>query len=234
MKKKSIVSALMLGGLIGTSAIGAQSISASGQHGEVNYLSNQERVASIRALFSDSKPTDKVLQVDGGYLQGTMETVDDSGNIIKYNSETDSNSITVAEAMKIEIDMATSPETRLHEILSDKNLRFPNPPTKPKSLGRGETYKSGIFNGGAGWEFAGFKFMNQSGADTLTWWSYGDVGRAGDMRDAKNQFNNPYGTYGIQLNPGVPTRVYPTDGDFYTTYYSWQPAYGSYYQVQGI
>lgn len=232
MKKNFIVSALMLGGMIGTSVIGAQSISASGQYGEVNSV--QDKVANVQALFSDFKPTDKVLRVAGGYLQGKMEMVDESGNKVKYNSETDPNSITVAEAEKIEIDIVTSPTTILNESLRDKNPRFPNPPTKQISLSRGETYTSGSFNGGAGWEFAGYKFMNQSGASTMTWWSYGDVGRAGDMRDARNQYNNPYGSYGIQLNPGVPTGVYPTDGDFYTTYYSWQPASGSYYRVQGI
>lgn len=53
------------------------------------------------------------------------------------------------------------------------------------------------------------------------------------MRDAKNQHDDPYGTYGILLNPGVPQDVYPSDGGMYLTYYSWQPASGSYYHVWG-
>lgn len=232
MKKKIILSSVI--GAAALMLLGGHSASASAKYGEVTSLSNEDRVACIREMFSDSKTTDKVLQLGGGYLQGKAEIKDASGKVEKYDSETDPSSITVAEAIKAESDIATAPTTRLQEILRDKNPRFPNPPTKQMSLPRGYTYRSGSFNGGAGWEFAGYKFMNQSGASTMTWWSYGDVGRAGDMADARNQFNNPYGTYGIQLSPGVPTRVYPTDGGFYTTYYSWKPASGSYYQVQGI
>lgn len=231
MKKRLKVTALMFGGLIGMSVIGAQSISASGQYGVVNSV--QDRVAVAQSRFEGSKKSDKVLRVGSDYLQGEMVVTNLDGSKTYYNSETDPNSITVADVRRIEVEKAESIDSILSESLRDKNPRFPDVPTKPKGLGTGTKYESGYFNGGKGWEFAGYKFYNLTGAKNMTWYTFGDVARAGDMADARLQKANPTGTYGIQLNPGVPQGVYPTDGGIYTTYYSWRPATGSYYKVVG-
>lgn len=204
---------------------------AAGKYGEVNSV--QDKVAIAQSMFKDLNDTDKLLRVDGGYLQGEMVSKSLDGTEVHYNSKTDANSITVAEARKIEIDKAQSTTLILNNILKDKNPRFIDPPSKPYGLGPGSRYQSGPFNGGAGWEYAGFKFYNTSGAKNMTWTSIGDVARAGDMADAWNQYHDPLGLYGIELQPGVSQGVYPTDGGIYTTYYSWLPASGSYYIAVG-
>lgn len=223
-----VLSALVLGGVLTS---GGHSVSASGKYGEVNSVQN--RVAIAQSMFADSKPTDKVLRVDGGYLQGEMISTASDGSEVYYNSDTDINSITVVEAERIEIEKAQSMTDIVSEALADKNPRFVDVPTNSKGLPRNGLWKSGPFNGGKGWEFAGWKFYNLSGARNMTWYTFGDIARAGDMADAKAQKRNPTGTYGIQLNPGVRQDVYPTDGGIYTTYYSWKPANGSYYRAVG-
>ncbi|MCO7179836.1 hypothetical protein NH621_01375 [Lactococcus formosensis] len=229
MKKKIILSSIL--GAAAFITFGGNSVVASGQYGEVNSVQN--RVAIAQSMFADSKPTDKVLRVDGGYLQGEMISTASDVSEIYYNSDTDINSITVAEAQKIEIEKAQSTTDMVLEALADKNPRFVDVPTNSKGLQRNGVWKSGPFNGGKGWEFAGWKFYNLSGARNMTWYTFGDIARAGDMADAKAQKRNPTGTYGIQLNPGIRQDVYPTDGGIYTTYYSWKPANGSYYIAVG-
>lgn len=231
MKKNFALSTLMLGVLVGVLTSGGSSVAASGQYGEVNSI--QDRVAVAQSRFEGSKESDKVLRVGSDFLQGEMVVTNSDGSKTYYNSETDPNSITVADVRRMEVEKATSVDSILYESLRDKNPRFPDVPTNPKGLGTGTKYESGPFNGGKGWEFAGYKFYNLTGAKNMTWYTFGDVARAGDMADARLQKANPTGTYGIQLNPGVPQGVYPTDGGIYTTYYSWRPATGSYYRAVG-
>lgn len=159
-----------------------------------------------------------------------METVDEvTGERTVQNSETDPNSITVAEA-KIVDEKNFRNSFTLNEFVTP---RYPSPSRKAYNLKPRASYLSNPFSGN-GWQFAGYKFQNVfvGGKTTMRWTSIGDTGKAGDMTDAFNTYLTGGNAYGIYLNQGVATDVYPTDGDLYLTYYSWNPASGSRYRVQ--
>ena len=231
MKKIILSSSILLSLSAGLLLVGTESVFAAGKVGEVpgKKISIEEY---RKAQFSGMKDTDKVLPLsDGGFLFGEMETVDeDTGERTIQNSETDSSSITVAEAKKIDEKRFKNSFTSNTEFITP---RFASPSRKAKALKPLASYTSGPWSG-SGWQFAGYKFNNSfvGGKTTMRWTSIGDTGKAGDMTDAFNTYLTGGNAYGIYLNQGVPIDVYPTDGGISLTYYSWNPAYGSKYRVQ--
>lgn len=181
--------------------------------------------------FSERMDSDKVLPLsDDGYLFGEMETLDEiTGEKTYQNSKTDPNSISVAEAKKIDEEKFKNSFT-LNEFVTP---RYPSPSRKLKSLGPKATYTSEPFSG-KGWQFAGYKFNNSyvGGKTTMRWTSIGDPGKAGDMTDAFNTYLTGGNAYGVYLTQGVAKDVYPTDGGPDLTHYSWNPVPGSKYHVQ--
>lgn len=128
MKKTVMLTGLALIASSGLMLATSQTTSAAGRYGETNTLQNKVELA--REKFKNLNDNDKVLRVEGGYLHGEMESVDTSGHKTRYNSKTDPNSITVAEARKIEMSIVQSPTSNLSDSLRDKNPRFVTPPTK--------------------------------------------------------------------------------------------------------
>lgn len=236
--KKTLLATLAVGiiGLSATSVSAAGNLSAPAQDN-----SKEAIVKRVEERFSQYKDTDRLLPVDGGYLDGTMtEKVVLNGKTIpgtekKIDSHKDiSNTKTVAEIKKLEISNA---EKEISSGVSEEKSiapRFLNVPQKTYVIDPGKTYTSGGFNGGF-LEFAGYWFVNKSGINSQGWRVYGDSGLIGDINDAWTTYNTAgVTTLGYLLNPSSAyTEIHATDGGRSLTFYSFHPAAGSGYSVMG-
>lgn len=165
------------------------SVSASGNlNGPAQDNSKEAIVKRVEERFSDYKDTDRLLPVDGGYLDGTMtEKLVLNGKTIpgtekRMDSHADiSKTKTVAEIKKLEISYTEKGISS--GVSKNSSLRFTNVPTKVKDLDPGERWESGGFNGGL-LEFAGFFFQNSNGSFSQDWRVFGDSGLIGDSTDA--------------------------------------------------
>lgn len=233
--------------LIGTLAIGfmglsGMSVSASGNMNDpVQDNSKEAIVKRVEERFSKYNDTDRLLPVDGGYLDGTMtEKVMLNGKTVpgtekKIDSQEDiSKTKTVAEIKKLEISYAEKGESSGVSKNNSISPRFLNVPTKTYFLDPGKTYTSGGFNGGF-LEFAGFWFVNNSGINSQGWRVFGDSGLIGDVNDAWTTYNTAgVTTLGYLLNPSSAYfEIHATDGGKSLTFYTFHPAAGSGYSVMG-
>lgn len=237
--KKTLLATLAVG-IIGLSAT---SVSAAGNlNAPVQENSKEAIVKRVEERFSQYKDTDRLLPVDGGYLDGTMtEKVMLNGKAIpgtekKIDSHKDiSKTKTVAEIKQLEISYA---EKGISSGISKNNSispRFFNVPEKTYTLDPGEIYTSGGFNNGGFLEFAGFWFVNKSGINSEGWRVFGDSGLIGDINDAWTTYNTAgVTTLGYLLNPSSAYfEINATDGGRSLTFYTFHPAYGSGYSVMG-
>lgn len=236
--KKTLLATLAVGiiGLSATSVSAAGNLSVPAQEN-----SKEAIVKRVEERFSQYKDTDRLLPVDGGYLDGTMtEKVVLNGKTIpgtekKVDSHKDiSKTKTVAEIKKLEISNA---EKEISSGVSEEKSiapRFLNVPQKTYVIDPGKTYTSGGFNGGF-LEFAGFWFVNKSGINSQGWRVYGDSGLIGDINDAWTTYNTAgVTTLGYLLNPSSAYfEINATDGGRSLTFYSFHPAAGSGYSVMG-
>lgn len=236
--KKTLLATLAVG-IIGLSAT---SVSAAGNlNSPVKENSKEAIVKRVEERFNQYKDTDRLLPVDGGYLDGTMtEKVILNGKSIagtekKIDSHKDiSKTKTVAEIKQQEISNAVKGISS--GVSEDKSVssRFLNVPQKTYVLDPGKTYTSGGFNGGF-LEFAGFWFVNKSGINSQGWRVFGDSGLIGDVNDAWTTYNTAgVTTRGYLLNPSSAYfAINATDGGRSLTFYSFHPAAGSGYSVMG-
>lgn len=236
--KKTLLATLTVG-IIGLSAT---SVSAAGNlNAPVQENSKEAIVKRVEERFSQYKDTDRLLPVDGGYLDGTMtEKVVLNGKAIagtekKIDSHKDiSKTKTVAEIKQVEISNAEKGISS--GVSEDKSVssRFLNVPQKTYVIDPGKTYTSGNFNGGF-LEFAGFWFVNKSGINSQGWRVFGDSGLIGDINDAWTTYNTAgVTTRGYLLNPSSAYfAINATDGGRSLTFYSFHPAAGSGYSVMG-
>lgn len=236
--KKCLLGVLTIG-VMGLSATG---VSAASNMADPVQLNTKEAIINrVEERFSKYKDTDRLLPVDGGYLDGVMtEAVELNGKIVpgtekEIDSHADvSKTKTVAEIKQIEISYA---EKGISSGVSKEQAfssRFLNVPNKTRFLKPGEVYTSGSFNGGF-LEFAGFWFKNNSGINSQGWRVYGDSGLVGDGNDAWTTYNTAgVTTRGYLLNPSSAyTAIYATDGGTSLTFYTFHPAAGSGYSVMG-
>lgn len=186
----------------------------------------------IDEMFRYFDPSEKILQLpDGAFLQGKMVEVTDKGvfgvknlNITGiYDSETDSNSISVEEAKELVENTPQAPNenipvTRGSGVSSDT-----------KYIELDGYYMSNEFSG-SGWRFSGYTFRPTPGTgDWLTYTSLGDSGRAGTAGDAQICLNG--GISGTELKTGVATYV---NSKYWTNYFTHNPLPGTRYLVQNI
>lgn len=231
-----------LGLAITAIGLSATSVSASGNLNAPTQDNSKEAIVKrVEERFSQFKDTDRLLPVDGGYLDGTMtEKVMLNGKSIpgtekRLDSHEDiSKTKTVAEIKKLEISNA---EKEISSGVSEEKSiapRFLNVPQKTYVIDPGKTYTSGGFNGGF-LEFAGFWFVNKSGINSQGWRVFGDSGLIGDINDAWTTYNTAgVTTLGYLLNPSSAYfEINATDGGRSLTFYSFHPAAGSGYSVMG-
>lgn len=236
--KKSLLGVLTIG-VLGLSATGVSA--ASNMNAPAQPNTKEAITKRVEERFSKYKDTDRLLPVDGGYLDGTMtEAVELNGKIVpgtekKIDSHADiSKTKTVAEIKQLEISYAEKGISSGVSKNSSLSTRFLNVPSQTKFLDPAQTYTSGSFNGGF-LEFAGYWFKNKSGINSQGWRVYGDSGLVGDMNDAWTTYNTAgVNTQGYLLNPSSAyTAIFATDGGTSLTFYTFHPAAGSGYSVMG-
>lgn len=207
---KTIATASLLLSTLGIITIGDSAHAAQGPAlGGKIYQAPTER-------FSNLKDSDKILVLpDGGFLHGEATITDTTTNevVAHYNSETDSNSVSVSN---------------LKDILNNNNIPMPRrstPPNQSITLGNGGEYTSSPFSA-SGWRFGGYLFQSDpSTGPALLWASYKDSGIVGTETQAWNTLNS--GTpIGEAISAGGSTYIY-----YKACYYTFNPVSGSYYYV---
>lgn len=225
---------------------------------------HSEIKAMVEERFADYDKSDKILPVDGGYLYGKAVEIplingkEDKSKAKKFNSSTDSKSITVAKAIAIEIKEVESgliigsavpmndskkEISNTVSLLSFKKTNGKIIPlgTAPATgsiwiLDPGDIYDSQSFSG-SGWRYAGHFFRNADGFDAQEWRVHGDSGLVGNYADATNNYyngyNNAYPIYPSVTNPAY-TRVSAGDGSATLTFFTYNPIPGSGYRVIGF
>lgn len=97
MKKIAITGIVLMSGLL--------LIPTTNLMANENFSMNKGLDFYVNNVFSDVEETEKVLELPkGGYLIGEATLITEDGTRIKYNSETDPNSKTVAETKNDLID----------------------------------------------------------------------------------------------------------------------------------
>lgn len=194
---------------------------------------NKEEVIKIdeeiNEVFEDFDSSMKILVLpDGGFLQGkaTVYNANDTNckkSIAVYDSETDKNAISVAQAKIIEKENKLSKNVNNPQIVPYGTTI----PTKIMVLADKSAYTSSTFSG-SGWRIGGYKFKPAANTgDYLLWTSFVDSANAGTAGHVSSTINGGP-NYGTALPTGVKTYVYSAD---WTMYYTFNPIAGSYYIV---
>lgn len=184
----------------------------------------------INDSFAGLDDTDLVLEMpEGGFLYGeATEYLTDAPNVViaNYNSETDPNSITVAEAKTI----------LKEDAAKDEQVIIPYGATSPtadrlRQLPYGSRYVSSIFTGN-GWRFADvqWKAGPNSGGEYLKWSSLVDGGRVGSYGEAYATYTGSLQGTAINVN----TWVWNTEYGQGQIYYTFNPISGTQYVVENI
>ncbi len=166
---------------------------------------------------------------DGGILQGSMtvcntEETTSTDEIIRiYNSDLDLNALSVKEADAVLTSKEFVEKTGNQAIIPYGSTI----PTATKKLNAGAKYVSSKFSG-SGWRLSELKFKPASGTGYyLSWTSIGDSAYACTESQAYQSITTT-SQVGSILSQGTPRYVYSYD---WTMYYTYNPAYGSYYIV---
>lgn len=226
MKVKYFGLATLLGMLALTSSVNAETIDDH-KPAEIDIDKMNDEI------FSDLKDTDLVLEMpEGGFLYGqaTEYSADNMNKVIaKYDSETDPNSVTVAEAKEIlKKDYLSARE-------DDTNIvpygAAPPASNRVRELEYGKKYYSAYFTG-KGWRFSDVQWKAAPGTgDYLEWSSLVDSGRVGSYGEA-------YATYkdglllGTVINEG--TYVWNSEGGQGQVYFTFNPISGTQYYVENV
>lgn len=184
----------------------------------------------VNDSFEGLDETDLVLEMpEGGFLYGEAieYSTDDPNTVIaNYNSETDPNSVTVAEAKAILKEDAAIKE---HEV----EVYGATPPTadRLRQLPYGSRYVSTIFTGN-GWRFADvqWKAGPNSGGEYLRWSSLVDGGRVGSYGEAYATYTGSLQGTAINVN----SWVWNTEYGQGQIYYTFNPISGTQYVVENI
>ena len=219
MKKTKYLGLFALSGLLSLCLVNVQA---------AQYHEPIEADEIIESTFSDFKESELVLELpEGGFLYGQAteySTSDLTTVLAEYDSETDPNSVTVAEAKKILKADAAESETSVQPYGA-------KPPEKNtiRDLAYGSKYYSSVFKQN-GWRFGEIQWRAapNSGGDYLRWTSLIDAGRVGSYGEA-------YATYtgsiqGTVINAN--SSVWNSEGGQGQIYYTLNPIPGSQYVVE--
>lgn len=203
----------------------------------------QRAKRSITEQFSDLKDSDKVIPLEDGYLHGKAYKVPSNTLRISantpydYDSETDSRSITVEEAKKDSLDKFIKES----EMDSIKPFAAYPPPIRQDgpALSAGSSYHSKAFSG-RGWRYSEKWFINvcKAGGYTyfqgpLSYQSHMDGGRVGDWGDVHSMTVLDQ-ISGVAIEANAPFKnVYPSSGQPWLLYYTYNPIPGTTYTVVG-
>lgn len=182
----------------------------------------------VDSMFEGLSEDDLVLEMpEGGFLYGQCEDydVDDPTVLLgEYDSETDPNSVTVAEAKEI-----------LLSQMNDEGIEpigdAPPSNSKVRVLAYGDTYTSSPFSG-TGWRFSNLQFKPASGTGNyLRWSSYVDSGRVGNYNEG---YATKYGgsTQGTSVKAGQ--TIWNSEEGLGQIYYTYNPIAGTYYVVKNV
>lgn len=196
----------------------------------------------VEQQFEGWQDTDKVLEVDGGYLKGRMylgkpDVVNGEYDLSKLqviDSNNSDKAITVSEAKKdAKVQFLKDYEESQNPIrpLLDMSTRGAAPSGNYKGMGPNDTYHSAAFTA-SGWRFAEAIYYNsyRSGGP-LIWASSPDTGYVGSESVAWNVYNTGSGA-GTVVNSSA--KAVNVGGDGFMTYYTYSPISGTQYFVAGM
>lgn len=196
----------------------------------------------VEQQFEGWQDTDKVLEVDGGYLKGRMhlgkpDVVNGEYDLSKLqviDSNNSDKAITVAEAKKVaKIQFLKDYEDSQNPIrpLLDISLRGASPSGTYKGMGPNDTYHSAAFTA-SGWRFAEAMYYNSyHKGGSLIWSSSPDTGYVGSDTLAWQVYNTGIGS-GTVVNSSAKAVNVGADG--FMTYYTYSPISGTRFFVSGM
>lgn len=195
----------------------------------------------IENQFRGWQDTDKVLEVDGGYLKGTMylgkpEVVNGAYDLSKLtvmDSNTSDKAVSVSEAKKdAKVRFLKDYEDSKNPIrpLLEMNARGAVPPGTYKGMAQNATYHSAPFTA-SGWRFAESIYYNSyHKGGSLIWASSPDTGYVGSDSLAWHVYQTGVGS-GAVVNPTAKAVNVGAAG--FMTYYTYSPISGTQYFVAG-
>ena len=179
----------------------------------------------VESSFSGLEESELVLEMpEGGFLHGqaTEYSTSDLNTVIaEYDSETDPNSVTVAEAREILKADAIEAETSIQPYGA-----VPPSNNTLRKLKYGDKYDSKIFTGN-GWRFSDVQWKAESGGDYLKWWSTVDSGMVGSYGEAYATYSGSIQGTLINLN----TYVWNSENGQGQVYYTVNPIPGTQYHI---
>lgn len=225
MKKRLLCLSVLLGGMI------------------LSSLSTVSASETQSDLFVGYSENEKVLEMpNGGYLIGEAELVDANSfneltqdyDIVyeSYNSKTDPNAITVAEAKEDILEEIANNENAVESRHGGSNI--PDITKNTVVLKNNGSYLSTNFSG-SGWQFSRYAFLSESSTgDYLLWSAIIDSGIVGSANQAiETKRASEQGVIQVQgtaIYPGVPQ--YVTRGRNPMIFYSYNPAANSQFKVE--
>ncbi|MCB5955548.1 hypothetical protein [Enterococcus sp. CWB-B31] len=169
-----------------------------------------------------------VVLPDGAIISGGVFEIDDPNLFDKpvvIDTETSPAATTVEEYKE---SVGTTPKFNRGDLLR-RATPAPNSAAGKYTIPNQGKYQSNAFSG-SGWRFAGYNFKPADGTGAyLQWQTYRDSGVVGTMSDASSTYSTGY-AYGTLLYTGY--YIYRTGSGNFTTYYSYNPIPGSYYEVR--
>lgn len=223
MKKKYLISLLSVF-ILAFSIVNVSALE------KTNIAIQKEVETYVNNMFYDLEDHDKVLALpNGGYLHGHAKLVNGLNTDIvykEYDSETDSNAITVREAKKsIQYDIINMNSV----VIQPRGANVPNLESSTIILYDQGTYRSQTFSA-SGWRFGGYFFLSEaSTGDYLKWSTYNDSGVVGTHGYA-SQTKKTGVAYGKAIYPGTPQ--YISYGRNPQIYYTFNPTNNPYYIVE--
>lgn len=223
MKKKMFLRTIFLvaigvtGLVLGSVGADAAEFKPDGKAEEGNLLDNLDDSESI------------VVLPDGAIISGGVFEIDDPALFdapVFIDTETSPAAITVGEYKETG---DTTPKVKPVNPLLRGARPAPDTPAGRYTIPFHGKYRSNAFSG-SGWRFAGYNFKPADGTGAyLQWQTYKDSAMIGTITTAMQTYNTGY-AYGSALNTG--TYIYRTGSRNYTTYYTYNPIPGSYYEVR--
>lgn len=196
-----------------------------------NEVDSSEAEQITSGMFDELDESEQVLELpDGGFLHGKAELYDGNKLIAIYDSDVDSQAITIKNARK-------RIARQIEKGATNNKITTVGIPTKRYLLSYGSSYQSKPFSG-SGWRFSGYQFAIPGPgfpADEyyLRWSTHGDSGRVGNHVEAINTLNSKVGKlYGNPIYEG--NSYWFTYGALGQIYFTYNPNPGTYYYVKNI